>query len=168
MPNHKERLDHVTLSELETLTGFTRRTVRKRLAGLKPIRSSGRALYFDPREALPRLYLGQEGSLDLSQERAWLARAQREQLDLKMAEARGELISADRVSRQGARRAIRVRDALLRVATRVAPRIAMKAQQVCQDEVLREIREALTALSDNAQAIEAEVDREIEVGEAAA
>ncbi len=102
MPTHKRSLAEVSASELAELTGHGHRWLRARLAGLEPVRTDGRSKWYVAPEALRRIYVDEE-HLDLAQERARLAKVQRELAALKLAEAQGELVQADRVARGWAR-----------------------------------------------------------------
>lgn len=65
-------------------------TVRRRLDGLESVQKDGRSLVYDSAEALSRYYLRE--SLDLTRERARLAKEQADAQALKNAEARDELV----------------------------------------------------------------------------
>jgi hypothetical protein len=88
MPTHDDDLARLNVSQLARLTGFDRRTVRQRLAGLEPVERTGRELLYESRAALAQLYLSD--SLDLSRERARLASEQADRIAMENAEARGE------------------------------------------------------------------------------
>jgi hypothetical protein len=89
VPTHKPDATLLSLSDLERLTGFDRRTLRKRLAGLEPAETDGRTVRFESRLALARCYVGEE--LDLARQRARLAREQADAQAMKNAVERGEL-----------------------------------------------------------------------------
>ncbi len=147
MPTHRRRLTEVSGSELAELTSRSYRWLHARLARLEPVRVDGRTRWYSAPEALRRIYVDEE-HLDLSQERAHLAKVQRELAALKLAVARGELVQADRVARGWARVGLRVRDAFLRVPARLAPVLAMQAQARCYEALDREIREVLNLLAE--------------------
>jgi hypothetical protein len=88
MPTHDDDLARLNVSQLARLTGFDRRTVRQRLAGLEPVEQTGRELRYASSAALAQLYLSD--SLDLSRERARLASEQADRIAMDNAEARGE------------------------------------------------------------------------------
>ena len=88
MPTHGPDLSKLSISQLAAVTGFDRRTVRQRLAGLEPVETSGRELRYESREALAQLYTGD--SLELNRERA----PQSERIEMEKAVTRGELVSA--------------------------------------------------------------------------
>lgn len=64
--------------------------MRKKLEGLEPISKTGRETLYDSADALARFFTGE--NLDLTRERARLAREQADAQELKNAEARGELV----------------------------------------------------------------------------
>lgn len=138
MPTHNADLSRLSLSQLEALTGRTSRTIRKRLEGLEPIAQDGKTVWFSAREALPRIY--QEGALDLSAERARLAKEQADAQELKNAQARRELVPAGETEELiiGLFSAVRAR--LLAVPTKAA-----------------QAAHAATSLSEAKAAIEAEI-----------
>jgi len=87
----------VNQTELAGFFGCT--TVSLRSWGLKPIRTAGRMKIYDLR-AVVRQRVGHSAEvLDLSDERAKLARAQREKIDLELARLAGDLLDADLVVR---------------------------------------------------------------------
>ena len=90
MPTHSSRdLSRLNLSELRGLTGAGERTIRRRLEGLAPVAQDGRTVWYPAREALARVFLGEE--MNLSRERARLAREQADAQAMKNAVERGEL-----------------------------------------------------------------------------
>lgn len=90
----KADLSELTINQLTELTGRTARTIKKRLADVSPVRTTDHASYYSPREALPAIFLGDpkpNDSLDLTRERARLAREQADATAIKNAQARNEL-----------------------------------------------------------------------------
>lgn len=92
----------ITLNHVSELLNVSYRIVRRRVsaASLEPIRREQRIAYYESSAVIP-VALGtkddQDGRLDLSQERAALARAQRQLCDLKIAEQEKRLLPADEV-----------------------------------------------------------------------
>lgn len=93
--------------------------------------------------------LGSEvGGLDLSQERAQLARHQSGIAELRLAEMRGELIRVDAVQQVLAGTLAGTRDRLLTVADRVAPIVAAETDPAAVHQaVYNEIHQALAQLA---------------------
>src|SRR5262249_50434887 len=111
MPTHSANLRRLSISQLNQITGRSPRYISERLrsAGLQPVAEDGRTLFFDPRQALPVLF-----EVDTAQaERARLDRARREEIELRLAKERGELIEADVPERWVVALAQNVRDRIL-------------------------------------------------------
>ena len=89
-----------SVNRLADLTGRDRATVTRRLASLTPTPGPKNSLLYDSRDALPLLIdppTTTAERLDLSHERAYLARRQRELTELKIEATRRELIPATEV-----------------------------------------------------------------------
>jgi phage terminase Nu1 subunit (DNA packaging protein) len=97
MPTHKRDLTALSITDCAWLARCAKETASKRLkeAGVEPVRQDGRTIYYDPREAVPVL-LGVE-KLDLSAERARLAKEQADAQQMKNAELRGEMVLGSEV-----------------------------------------------------------------------
>ena len=90
----------VSFQDLSELTGFTYRTIKKRVSSLVP-EKQGKSLVFSSDEALPLIYNNGEAEsevLDLTRERARLAKEQADRLELQNAESRKQLIPAELVT----------------------------------------------------------------------
>lgn len=143
-----------SISRLCELTGTCYRTARKRLEGLTP-EIRGRASCYESRIALPLILQsdkepdsGGVGSLEV--ERAKLAAAQRQQIELKMAAQRGELLPAAEVEATWTRHIMAARSRLLAIPGRVA--FAVVGQHDVRDieRIIRdEVHRALHELSDS-------------------
>lgn len=93
-------LSTLNLSQLSILSGKTRDTVRRKLDGaLQPIGGDGRTKLYAAPAALGIIFGTGEG-VDLTAERAKLARAQTEAAELRNAVTRGELIEASELMPQ--------------------------------------------------------------------
>ena len=89
------------------------------------------------------------GGLDLTQERARLAAAQREKTEIEVARLRGELIPADEVKQAAFALARRVRDRLMLVPHRLAVTLAANPNPAAMEQKMEEsLREALEELAD--------------------
>lgn len=141
-----------SVSWLATNLGMDRRTVSRRLESLTPAKSGrtgrGAERRYHLREALEAIFFERkqaEGELDLWQERARLARAQTQRIELEqrvrnrelitLAEARG--IYGDRIVRARAR-LIQVPPA---VAALFAPDIAPRVEQACRERIYEALSE---------------------------
>lgn len=88
-----------SISELERLTGYDRRTLSKRLEGQEAVKK-GRSLTYTLRQVLEAFDKHSKRNseiLNLEQERALLARTQREKLERENALELSHLLRADRV-----------------------------------------------------------------------
>ncbi len=90
----------LNMRELSELTGKGFRTIRAALGDLEPLEDRGRGgIFYDSREALPLIYSGGgaaddgDGDLVLARERALLAKAQREKIEMQTAAESGRLVS---------------------------------------------------------------------------
>ena len=92
-------MSDLTVRELSELTGMSLPMVRPRLQGLPTKPGKANAVLYDSREALRALYVTDSGGddLDLSQERARLAKAQANITEMQEAELRGELVRSGEV-----------------------------------------------------------------------
>lgn len=114
-------MSEMSISELSALTGFTRETVGKRLADI-PHTAAGNAKRYDPRQALPALYevACNSGQIDLMQERAMLARSQRQKIDLEIGVMQRELLPASLVASVWGGMTTAARQRLLQLPYRLA------------------------------------------------
>ena len=136
-----------SISRLSDETGFDRRTVKKRLANLIPVRE-GRSLLYDPVEALPLLYsFGAEGEFDLAEQRARLTFHQANLEAMKEDERRGASIPAVEVEKAWLDHVMSARAVLLALPTKLAPAV-MGATTMREVETFarEEIYRALDAL----------------------
>lgn len=125
-------MSKVSYNELTRLTGFSYRTIRKRIDGLIPVGASRtHADLWDSKEALELIYSwknksktpsngDEQGSANLTEERAKLERARRIGQELKNAEAMKDLIPADEVSSAWGRIASSLKRRFLALPDRLA------------------------------------------------
>lgn len=147
MPTHKPDLSRLSISQLHQLTGRSRETIRRRLEGLEPAARDGKTIWYEAREALPRI-AGGEG-LDLSAERARLAREQADAQEMKNAVARGELVPADQIEGAWVALLSGVRTRLLAVCGKAAPTAHAAETIAATEEAIRIVLiEALEELAD--------------------
>jgi len=136
-----------SISKLASLTGQARETVAKRLIDLKPtIRGSSKT--YESREALPILYgIGseQDGTLDLTEERARLTFHQANNEKLKEEQLRGSLIPEDAVREYGSGMVAAFRAKMLALSSKLRNRFTSLPKDVI-DEIQRLINEALEEL----------------------
>jgi phage terminase Nu1 subunit (DNA packaging protein) len=85
----------LSLREIEDLTGFGFKRLKKKMGHLKPQKIEGTIHYYDTKEVLPLLYSNEEKTenlLQLDQERAKLASRQAERTEIIIQQMRGELV----------------------------------------------------------------------------
>lgn len=139
-----------SINQLAVLTGFDRRTITRRLRPLTP-EIDGKAHLYESLDALPLLFGGarHDGELlDLSQERAHLAREQTRVTELKRRQLEGELIPADIVLDRWSQIAATVRQRLLAIPTKVAGLAAHRSAGEVESIVKTEIYAVLTEFSE--------------------
>jgi len=91
----------LSLREIEDLTGFGFKRIKKKIGHLTPKKIDGTIHYYDAKEVLPLLYTETEKKetlLQLDQERAKLASKQAERTDIIIQQMRGELVESNALS----------------------------------------------------------------------
>jgi phage terminase Nu1 subunit (DNA packaging protein) len=146
----------LSVSELSEITGKDRRTIKRYADTLKAVKD-GRAHKYESRELIPLLYgvsAADGEKLDLSQERARLAKLQGDKADLELKEMRGDLLRRDDVVSEVSEAIANCRAKLLNIpakaaAVTVAAESVPEAQRllhelVCEalDELYSEYAEA--------------------------
>lgn len=149
MPTHGPDLSKLSTTRLAWLARCKVDTATKKLqaAGISPLETDGRTVLYDPRDALPVL-LGVEG-LDLSAERARLAREQADAQALRNAVLRGELVPAGEMDKALIAICTTVSARLQTVPAKVAAELAAESTTAgCHAIAEREIHAALHDLAD--------------------
>lgn len=158
MPTHKADLSRLSITQLGELTGRARETIRKRLNGLKPVAKDGKTIWYAPREALPLLF--KKGGLDLTDERARLAKEQADAQELKNAISRGDLVLPDATDHATIALATAISARFQALGTRLAPTLAAEGKAAgCQEIVDEAVRQALLELAEAAEKAKAKIDR---------
>jgi phage terminase Nu1 subunit (DNA packaging protein) len=139
----------ISLSQLSDLTGQSYRTIKKRLteAGLKPVQEAekrGLAILFESADALPILYRKgcdiDAGLLDLSQERAQLAKEQSRRLQRENDVEERKLIPLEElvdILQDVSRQAVSILDALPLNIKRRAPALRGKDINYIRSEIAK-------------------------------
>lgn len=107
---------------MHDLTGYGHRRIRKLLKDVPPMESKDRrSIYYDSITALEAIY-GSENSdiLDLTKERARLAKEQADAQELKNAKERGEVLPLDKIKETWARIVVACRTRFLALPDRLA------------------------------------------------
>lgn len=158
MPTHKPDLSRFSMTQLMEMSGRARETVRKRLAGLKPCASDGKTAWYSAREALPRLF--NQGGLDLTAERARLAKEQADAQELKNALSRGDVVLPDAMDRSTIALATAVSARLQSIGTRTAQALAAEATAAgCQEIVDEAVEQALLELVKSADQASSKIEK---------
>ncbi len=139
-------------NQLVQLTGRTWRTITRRLtaAGLTPQRE-GSADTWDSVAALEAIYgieVERASELDLTAERAALAKAQRIRIETEQAVRAGELVEVEAVAEQWSAQIHACRARLLALPHRLAPRLVnLDSQADIAAQLRREVHDALRELA---------------------
>jgi len=151
-------MSRVTYQQLTDLTGHVYRTLKKRMNGLRPAGTDGRSNFYDSVEALRRIYAAEfnvgedEEKLNLSDEKARLAKLQADGHELKNQVARGELLPRDKVEAALVKHIMAARTRLMAIQAEVAPiLLELLERDEATDVVARidgAIRQALDDLSE--------------------
>ena len=140
----------LSISELSDLTGKDRRTV-KRHAGTLSMVKDGKSHKYESRDLLPLLYgysAADGEKLDLSQERARLARLQGDKADLELKAMRGEYAKLEDVVAEVSDAFSHVRAKLLALPSKMAGLVlGMTTPAEVQATLQGVIYDALTELS---------------------
>jgi phage terminase Nu1 subunit (DNA packaging protein) len=157
----------LTLSGLEAEIGVDRRTLGKALSGVDPDgKSNGRNAWF-VKTALSAVNRsnGKE-ELDPAAEKARLDKARADLAELDLAKKRGEVVDVATVSATVSSEYATVRATLMAMPSKLASMIEPgMARPVIQDLVLKEITDALEALSADGDAKLAAIAQGVGVGE---
>lgn len=152
MAGKKTNLRNCSISQLQDLTGAAYKTIKERLKDLKPAYADGQADYYDSREALALIYQarsGQKANTDLSEERAKLAKSQREKYELQNARLRGELIPIEVVESEWADMLLAFRAKIMSISNKTAPIISGMESIAEIEETLKKYHmEALNELAE--------------------
>jgi|GEM_PF-1299055 len=129
-------------------TGKTHRTIKKKLECLEPI-VEGRSHLYETREALNLLYdAGQRSTLDLSHERARLAKHQADKVELEVRALRREFISIDEVVEEMSNILTVARSTLLGLPYRLTPILTyLDQEKEVHAELEKSIHDALSELA---------------------
>jgi phage terminase Nu1 subunit (DNA packaging protein) len=137
---------------LSQLSGFAWRTIRKRLDAAGIIANERGK--FDSVPALRAIFgieAEKASALDLSEERALLARAQRERIEVEAAVRRGELLEAETVAHEWANHVGAVRSRLLALPHRLSPRLVHADEITIAAAIRSEVHGALRELAGGEQ-----------------
>lgn len=145
--------EQITQADFGRLVGVTQAAVSDlKQRGILPAGGSGSEWLTAYTAHLRAQAAGRAGELDLSQERAALARVQRELGELKLAEERRELVRRSEVERYMAGGLVNLRDRLETVGARIGAIVAAESDAGNCDRIVKsEIRQALEAFTGKLQ-----------------
>lgn len=154
MPRDNNTPAHfLTVEDLTRLSGRTYRTVRDRISTLAPEtpRAKGRGSLYDSRKALALIFSdgGDPDDLDLSQERAALARMQRSKLELEVGKLRGELVMRALVTKALEFLAVTFRSRMVGLPRKLAIQISPENPRAIEAKIEAEIHAILTELEED-------------------
>ena len=143
------RMGGVTVADLERLTRLNFRTIKRRLEKAVPVAVHDKSQYFALADALPKLFPGESSGdkLDLSQERAKLAREQTLKTSIENRRLLGELAPVKEVERAMAERVTAARARFLAMPSRIAPQLEGLPAIEIEDRIMTLVEEALNELS---------------------
>lgn len=151
---HKTDFSGLSTNQLAELTGRTPRTIKERLRGVTPVGKDGRAVLYNPREALPLIYeiekkKGDGTVLILQDEKARLASAQADKTEMQVRQMMRELLPSEEVERVWTQMALNFRAKILVLPAMLAPQLAgLKKPVECQELMKSSINQALDELSE--------------------
>lgn len=155
----------LNLQEIEQLTGFTFKTIKKRLqsAGLKPVRKKGKATLYDTYELLPALYKKQSSDAEqLTLERARLAKVQAEKVKVETSRLLGKLVDKEEWCKDWSAMIVDFKNKLLSLPLKVAPKLAGKRSDeiyaLLQEHLIGEINDLAAESQKKADNIKLELD----------
>lgn len=140
----------LSISELSSLTGKDRRTI-KRHSGTLPVVKDGKAHMYESKDLLPLLYgvSASDGEkLDLSQERARLTKLQADKASIELKAIEGEYAKIEEVAEEVGAAFFNVRAKLLSLPTKLTPLVYQEQIQPRIHQIIKDaIYEALEDLS---------------------
>ena len=146
-----------SLNNIELLTGITFKTLKKRLgaAGIQPKKNRGKAILYDPREALPALYQSAvSGSVDvddLSVERARLAKVQREKTEIEKQKMLGNLVDKQKFETEWSAFLVELKDRILALPLKLSSVLAGKDSEEIYVSLDVHLKEILNELAEQTE-----------------
>ena len=147
----------VNLQALESLTGITYKTLRKRLAvhKVKPKENTGKGNFYDPQEAFPALYVPVDGlgtPSDLATEQARLAKARTEKTRIETEKMMGTLIDKDEWCKEWSLLLVEFKDKLMALPLKLVTQLNGKKPEVMYEILNKNMKEILNDLADDSKA----------------
>lgn len=140
----------ITITELEKITCITAKTIRKKLANTQALRIDGLKKYYDSSIALAAIYLNDNGKdkLLLDQERARLAKAQTERVELETRFRKEELVNANELVELYSKKVVAFKNRFLAIPKKIAAQFrSFQTPSQIEDHGEKLVYEALKELS---------------------
>jgi len=139
-----------TISGLATEFGISHRVLGKRIEDCLPCEIKGRSKFYKIAEVAPAiLKMDKPDDLDLTQERARLAKAQADKTELQLEVENGNLLLVDEVESTWADIVTAIRAKLLSLPTRISPQLIDLTQPEMESVLQEQIYEALEELANS-------------------
>ena len=145
-------MEQLSIADFERLTGFTFRTVKRRLGKIDPIYQKGPKVLYDSIPAFKALYATPDGKgkLSLEQERAKLAQVQTKKLELEFRVLKKELVVAEEIIEEFSKRVVAAKTKFLAIPSKLAARFKSYSEPSDLQEVAENlVFEALTEVSES-------------------
>ena len=139
----------ISLHDLEWLASVTYKTLKKRLERLEPTRRDSATIYYNPRDALQHIMNPRDAGhkLDLTQERAKLAREQTIKTSFENRKLANELVEIREAERAFADHTTAARARFLAIPSRIATQLVGLVALEIEQNIKTIIEEALSELS---------------------
>lgn len=160
MENNLLTIEHgklINLHNLETLTGITYKTLKKRLAqkGIKPKKNSSKGSAYEPKEALLALYSsssgGSENTGDLTTEKARLAKFQADKTKLEAEKLMGTLVDREIWCNEWGILLLEFKDKILAAPMKIVPKINGRNTDETYEIINNELKGILNELADDSK-----------------
>lgn len=140
----------LNLQQVEHLTGITFKTLKKRIqaAGITPTQEKGTATIYDTRVLLPALFQRSSNNVEqLSIERARLAKAQRERIEIEIERLKGKLVEKEEWYKDWYSMLVDFKNNLLSISLKVTPLVVGKSSDEIYNILRGQINGALDELA---------------------
>jgi phage terminase Nu1 subunit (DNA packaging protein) len=144
----------LSIRQIAELTGKDQGTIRRGLEGVRFTEGQRGAHLYESRDVLPLIYAGpgyQEQDLDLTKERARLARAQADVTEMQKAEMEGRLIDTGIAISQWQGLVANSRARLLSMPSKIAHLVVGVTHGEAQGIIASAVEEALNELSETGE-----------------
>lgn len=140
---------HLSITDLQRITGISSTTIAKRLFTLEPVERRGRAIIYDARAALVMIYTDNKPAdkINLDDEKARTEKNRADKLEMENKVRTGELVERKKVQKGLEDAFAAVRAKLLSIPTKAAPVvITLGEASLAQDVLKKFVYDALDEL----------------------